>query len=44
MVVDVTISDLSNVFISTSLGYGLWYDTSEIPILGVKAQVLKLLI
>ena len=41
MVVDVTISDLSNVFISTSLGYGLWYDTSEIPILGVKAAGVK---
>lgn len=39
--VDVTISSLSNVFISTSLGYGLWYDVSEIPVLGVKASGVK---
>ena len=39
----VTISDSNNpeVFISTENGYGLWYSTSEIPVVGVKAAGVK---
>ena len=39
--VSVTDSGYSNVFISTSNGYGLWYDASEIPVVGVKAAGVK---
>lgn len=40
-VVNVTDSYYSNVFIATSLGYGLWYDASEIPVVGIKAAGVK---
>ena len=40
-VVTVTDSSNSNVFITTSCGYGLWYDVSEVPILGLKAAGVK---
>lgn len=40
-VINVTAKDSSNVFITTSLGYGLWYDTNEVPIVGIKAAGVK---
>ena len=40
-VVTVTDSGASEVFISTENGYGLWYDISEIPVVGVKAGGVK---
>lgn len=40
-VVTVTDSCNSNVFITTSCGYGLWYDIKEVPILGLKAAGVK---
>lgn len=39
--VNVTDSSYSNVFISTSLGYGLWYDVEEVPVVGIKAAGVK---
>ena len=39
--VSVTDSDSSNVFISTSNGYGLWYDIDEVPVVGVKAAGVR---
>ena len=39
--VSVTDSNYSNVFIATSLGYGLWYDVSEVPVVGIKAGGVK---
>lgn len=39
--VSVTDSVYSNVFISTSNGYGLWYDVSEVPVVGIKAAGVK---
>lgn len=40
-VVYVTDSSLKEVFISTLNGYGLWYDISEVPVVGVKASGVK---
>lgn len=40
-VVTVTDSGNSEVFIATENGYGLWYDVSEIPVVGVKAGGVK---
>ncbi len=40
-IVSVTDSSSSNVFISTSNGYGLWYDVEEVPVVGVKAAGVK---
>ncbi len=40
-VVTVTDSSNSEVFIATENGYGLWYDLSEIPVVGVKAGGVK---
>ena len=39
--VSVTDSSYSNVFVSTSNGYGLWYDISEVPVVGIKAAGVK---
>ena len=39
--VSVTDSGYSNVFVSTSNGYGLWYDIEEVPVVGVKAAGVK---
>ena len=39
--INVTDSNSSNVFIATSCGYGLWYDVSEVPVVGVKAAGVK---
>lgn len=40
-VIDVTNSPYSNVLIATKKGYGLWYDVSEVPVVGVKASGVK---
>ena len=40
-VVNVTLSNNSNVFVATKNGYGLWYDVNEISIVGVKASGVK---
>lgn len=40
-VVSVTDSSYSNVFIATLNGYGLWYDISEVPVVGLKASGVK---
>lgn len=39
--VSVTDSNSREVFIATSCGYGLWYDISEVPVLGIKAAGVK---
>ena len=40
-IVNVTSSSESEVFISTSNGYGLWYSANEIPVVGLKAAGVK---
>jgi len=40
-VITVSSSNYKNVFISTYLGYGLWFDVSEIPITGLKTGGVK---
>lgn len=40
-VVDVTMSDGEYTFIATRNGLALWYDTSEIPVTGVKSSGVK---
>ena len=40
-IISVTDSSYSNVFVATSNGYGLWYDISEVPIVGIKAAGVK---
>ena len=40
-VIDVTINDGEYTFIATRNGLALWYDTSEIPVTGVKSAGVK---
>ena len=40
-VVDVTMDAYNEVFIATKKGYGLWYDKSEIPTIGLKTAGVK---
>lgn len=40
-VVDVTMGAYNEVFIATKKGYGLWYDRSEIPVIGLKTAGVK---
>ena len=40
-IVNVTSSPYTEVFIATNNGYGLWYNASEIPVVGVKAAGVK---
>ena len=40
-VVDVTIDPYNEVFVATKKGYGLWYDRSEIPVIGLKTAGVK---
>ena len=40
-VIDVTISPNTNVFVATKNGYGLWYDISEVSVVGIKATGVK---
>lgn len=40
-VVSVTTASEDNIWITTSNGYGLWYETSEVPVTGVKSGGVK---
>ena len=40
-IVNVTDSSDREVFVATSCGYGLWYDVSEVPVVGIKAAGVK---
>ena len=40
-IVSVTDSSDREVFVATSCGYGLWYDVSEVPVVGIKAAGVK---
>ena len=40
-IISVTSSPYTEVFIATNNGYGLWYNASEIPVVGVKAAGVK---
>ena len=40
-VIDVTIDSYNEVFIATKKGYGLWYDRSEIPTIGLRTAGVK---
>ncbi len=40
-VVDATLSQGKNLFLTTHSGYGLWYTTSEVPITGVRSSGVK---
>ena len=40
-VVDVTMNNGEHTFVATHNGLGLWYDTTEIPITGVKSSGVK---
>ena len=40
-VVDVMLDINPDIFIATSLGYGLWFSKEEIPIVGIKASGVK---
>ena len=40
-VVDVLMEPYNEVFIATKKGYGLWYDRSEIPLIGLKTAGVK---
>ena len=39
--VSVCYEDKNNVFVATKNGYGLWYNTSEISVIGLKAAGVK---
>lgn len=40
-VIDAFVSNKSDIFISTSNGYGLWFSENEIPTVGIKASGVK---
>ena len=40
-VIDVTMDSYNEVFIATKKGYGLWYDRSEIPTIGLRTAGVK---
>ena len=40
-VINVDYSNLSEVFVATKNGYGLWYNTSEISVVGIRASGVK---
>ena len=40
-VVNVVMSNNTNVFVATKNGYGLWYDVDEISVVGIKATGVK---
>ncbi|MDD4036322.1 MAG: DNA topoisomerase IV subunit A [Bacilli bacterium] len=41
LVTNISYSDANEVFITTRGGYGLWFDKSEIPVVGTKASGVK---
>ena len=40
-VVSVSYSNDNDVFVATQMGYGLWYDTSEISVVGIRASGVR---
>ena len=40
-VINVDYSNLSEVFVATKNGYGLWYSTNEISVVGIRASGVK---
>ncbi len=40
-IVSVSIANEDNIWITTNNGYGLWYETKEVPITGVKSGGVK---
>lgn len=40
-VIDVSYSDDTDVFVATKGGYGLWYDISEVSVVGIRAAGVK---
>ncbi len=40
-VVNISSDNYNEIFITTSNGYGLWYDISEVPIIGLKTSGVK---
>ena len=40
-VINVDYSNLSEVFVATKNGYGLWYNTDEVSIVGIRASGVK---
>jgi len=41
LVVDVTYSTDNDIFVATKNGYGLWYDVSEVSVVGIRASGVK---
>ena len=39
--IEAFISSHNNIFVATDSGYGLWFDITEIPIVGLKASGVK---
>ena len=39
--IDAFITKYSNVFVTTNKSYGLWYNTSEIPVVGLRTSGVK---
>lgn len=40
-VVDITMNPYNEIFVATKKGYGLWYDRSEVPVIGLKTAGVK---
>ena len=40
-VIDVSSSDETDLFVATKNGYGLWYDISEVSVVGIRASGVK---
>ena len=40
-VIDVSLDTYDDIFVATKKGYGLWYDKSEVPQVGIKASGVK---
>ncbi|HOZ54216.1 MAG TPA: DNA topoisomerase IV subunit A [Bacilli bacterium] len=40
-VVNIACDENKEIFITTAGGYGLWYDTSEVPVIGLKTAGVK---
>ena len=41
ILIDAFVSKYNNIFVSTKNGYGLWYDITEIPIVGLRTSGVK---
>ena len=40
-VINVSYSNNSDVFVATQMGYGLWYDISEVSVVGIRASGVR---